>query len=168
VLGTLSGALLLITGQFLVGLLTAFIFFAGACGVRERSVLAASLIFAIQLISVLSAYFIAGVPPNPVVSIVILMLLLANIRAAVISSRWMAAPAEERDTDLPERSTFTAADRFANALPVKLWPMIKYVFFAASAIYLVLTILGAVFLSTHRAPRADTDQGTTLQIQTTH
>jgi hypothetical protein len=164
-LGTLSGVLLLLTGQFLVGLLTVFVFFAGACGVRERSVSAASVIFAIQLISLLSAYFISGLPPSPVISIVILMLLLANVRAAIISSRWIAAPPEESDTDLPERSTFTAADRFANTLPVTLWPKIKYVFFGVSALYLVLTIVGAVFLTTHRQPHLSTAPDGTLQVE---
>lgn len=165
VIGALSGVLLLLTGQIVMAVFVAFIFFAGACGVRKRSVSAAVLMFTAKLLDIVSAYLIMpGQGGNPLVSIVVLMLLLANIRAAVISRRWLNAPSEESDMDIPERSVMTAKDRFANRLPVTLWPKIKYPFFGLTGLFLALTVVGTVVTTTHTRPLNPSGSGLKMQV----
>jgi len=166
VIGAVSGLLLLFTGQWVSGLFTAFIFLAGACGVRQRSVAAASLIFTVYLLNVASTYIIAPViAGNPLLRLFCLMLLLANVRATLISRRWLAAPKDEADTDLPERSTTTITDKFANQLPVEVWPKVRYAFYALAGLSIALIIVGTVFVASQKRPSLAPDNVQSITVQ---
>jgi len=164
VIGVLSGFLLLVTGQLLTGLITAFVFLAGACGVRQRSVLAAALVFTLYLMNIVASLAL-GTAGNPVIGLVCLMLLAANIRASVVSTRWLTSATPDADVELPERSTETITDKLANQLPVALWPKVKFIFFPAAAILIVLTLLGAIMLTSQkRRPVAGSSPSASLQV----
>jgi len=164
VIGVLSGVLLLVTGQLLTGLITAFVFLAGACGVRQRSVLAAALVFTLYLMNIVASLAL-GTAGNPVIGLVCLMLLAANIRASVVSTRWLTSATPDADVELPERSTETITDKLANQLPVALWPKVKFIFFPAAAILIVLTLLGAIMLTSQkRRPVAGSSPSASLQV----
>ena len=149
VIGLLSGIVLLVTGQFLVGLFTSFIYLAGACGVRQRNVLAASLIFTLYLINIVAS-FVMGAAGNPLLPAVCLMLLAANIRASIVSSKWMNAAALESDTDLPDRTIETLGDQLSNQFPVTIWPRVKYIFYPLAVIMILLTIAGSFVVAKQR------------------
>jgi hypothetical protein len=73
-----------------------------------------------------------------------MMLLFANVRATVLSQRWMSQPADTSDQELPERLTKSFTDKFSNVLPAKLWPIGRYVFFPMAAVTLLLILIGFV------------------------
>jgi hypothetical protein len=79
---------------------------------------------------------------NPLLVLVSLMLLLANIRATILSRKWITNSSEAGDADLPERSLTTWRDRFANRMPVILWPKVRWVFYPLISLTLVLAVIG--------------------------
>jgi hypothetical protein len=161
----ISLVLLAVMGMPMSGIFTAIVFFLGGCGVRERSIVAAALVFFLYLWNLVAAFFIGGLG-NPVFQIVILMLLFANVRATILSRRWVAQPSENDLDELPERSQLSVMDRFANRLPVKLWPKSKYVFFPLATILLLLSIIGVVMIKrrTQVPVRSPQESSTTIQV----
>jgi hypothetical protein len=149
VVAILSLILLTLLHMPIIGLFTAVVFFLGGCGVRERSISAAVLVFLLYLWNLIGGIILRSLG-NPIFQIVILMLLFANVRATILSRRWVAQPSEADGNELPERSQASVMERFANRLPVKLWPISKYVFFALAAILLLLSVAGVV-ISKRRA-----------------
>lgn len=146
IIGVLSMLMTLLTGspvQMLVGLLTMATFVLAGMGVRERSIAAAVLIFLTYLLDKCLGWMFAGVA-NPVVGVLSLMLLLANVRATVMSRRWENSRTPEDVREMPERSTVTFFDRMANVVPGKVWPAGQYVFYPLVAVMIALTLLGGV------------------------
>jgi hypothetical protein len=113
IVAVLSLIVMIVLGTPVTGLFSALVFFLGGCGVRQRSVSAAAMVFALYLINWVGGILI-GTVGNPLVPLVILMLLFANVRATVLSRRWIAQPADPTDQEFPERSMETTSDRFAN------------------------------------------------------
>jgi hypothetical protein len=144
--GLVSGIVLTISGQLLIGLVVAFVFIAGACGVRERSIAASILIFVLYLLDVMSRYILTPTQAgSPVVAFIAIMLLLANVRATIISETWFRAAEGQGDHDLPERITSSFSDKLVNQAPIVIWPKIKYPFFVIAVILIFLTATGIVF-----------------------
>jgi len=119
IVAAVSLAIMVMLGTPIIGLFSALAFFLGGCGVRQRSVVAAAMVFALYLVNWVSG-FIIGTVGNPLVPLVILMLLFANVRATVMSRRWMAQPTKTEDQEFPERSIETVTDKFANSLSAAL------------------------------------------------
>jgi hypothetical protein len=146
------------------GFFTAVVFFLGGCGVRQRSLAAASLVFAMYLVNLI-AEFALGSRGNPFVSSVILMILFANIRATVLSRRWIAQAVNPIEHEFPERSIETTKDKFANVLPAWLWPKTRYAFFPLAALLLLLTIAGTVMLKKQASARTvSPETNSTLEV----
>lgn len=163
VVAIVSFAVMAILGTPITGAFSALVFFLGGCGVRQRSVAASALVFCVYLINFVGGILI-GSFGNPLIQAVILMLLFANIRATVLSRRWMSQPVDPIDQELPERSITTIADRFANKLPVTLWPKTRYVFFPLAGVLLLLTLAGVVLMKRQAAAKtALHDAPTTLE-----
>jgi hypothetical protein len=166
IVAVLSLVIMAILGTPIAGAFTALVFFLGGCGVRQRSVAAAALVFSLYLVN-----FVGGIAVgsfgNPLIQLVVLMLLFANVRATVLSRRWMAQPTDSLDQELPERSMETVTDRFANRLPVALWSRCRYVFFPLAGILLLLTIAGVVVMKRQAAAKAVTPEGLTTTLQVT-
>lgn len=164
VVAVLSLVVMAVLGTPVTGAFSALVFFLGGCGVRQRSVAAAVLVFCLYLVNFIGGIAI-GSFGNPLIQGVVLMLLFANVRATVLSRRWMAQPVDSIDQELPERSMTTIADRFANRLPATLWPNTRYVFFPLAGILLLLTVAGVVIMK-RQATRKTTpqDNATTLEV----
>jgi hypothetical protein len=164
VVAVLSLVVMAVLGTPITGAFSALVFFLGGCGVRQRSVAAAVLVFCLYLVNFVGGIAI-GSFGNPLIQGVVLMLLFANVRATVLSRRWMAQPVDSIDQELPERSMTTIADRFANKLPATLWPKTRYVFFPLAGILLLLTIAGMVIMKSQATRKtAPQDNPATLEV----
>jgi len=165
IVAVLSLVIMVVLSTPIAGAFTAFVFFLGGCGVRQRSIVAAALVFSLYLVNFVSGIAI-GSFGNPLIQGVVLMLLFANVRATVLSRRWMAQPSDSTDQELPERSEQTVADRFANRLPAALWPKCRYVFFPLAGILLLLTIAGVVVMKRQAAAKATPPDRLTTTLET--
>jgi hypothetical protein len=124
------------TGAPPIAYIESAFFFLAAIGVRERSVVAASLAFVAYLLDLLVVEVYTGGGLG-VLRIVGLALLLANIRGSWLSSRW------EQDLATPFaslRMNETIADKLVDQLPTFLWPKLRWIFYALAAI--VIATLG--------------------------
>ncbi|MGB6192844.1 MAG: hypothetical protein WBF42_10275 [Terracidiphilus sp.] len=137
--------ILIVTGAF------AFIFVVGGMGVRESSWPAAATIFVLYAVNQLGT----GRPPG-ILPIIIGAVLLSNVRATFLASRWKA-PAEGEDR--PTRFNETFRDKLADQLPPRIWPVLRIPFFViATLLFLLLCYVGAAkLLRPHSAqPNAET------------
>jgi hypothetical protein len=149
----LSLVIMLVLGMPFIGIFTAVVFFLGGCGVRQRSISAAVLVFTLYLTNIVGGWAL-GSFGNPLLPLVVLMLLFANVRATVLSSRWMAQPVDPIDQEFPERSMETMSDRFANSLPATMWAKCRYAFFPLAGTLLLLVIAGVIMMKRQAAATA--------------
>ena len=120
-----------------------FVYFIGGMGVRESNWPAAAMILTIYVIGQLGA----GRAPG-VISFIIAAVLLSNVRATFIASRWR--PVAEGE-DRPTRFNETFRDKLVDQLPPKAWPILRIPFFiAASLILLFLVYLSVAGLMNKR------------------
>jgi hypothetical protein len=132
-----------------LGTVIFFVYLVGGMGVRESSWPAAAMIFTIYVINLLGS----GRAPG-VLSFIIGAVLLSNVRATFIASRWK--PVAEGE-DRPMRFNETFRDKLVDQLPPKAWPILRIPFFiAASLILLFLLYVSVAGLMTKRVnPRSD-------------
>ena len=71
--------------------------------------------------------------------IVFAALLLANLRATSLASGWKL---DSEEAALPPRLNETWGDKFADQLPVWLWPKIRIPYYIFSLIFMLLVALG--------------------------
>jgi hypothetical protein len=155
---------LLVMGTPVIAVVTAIIFFLGGCGVRQRSIPASIFVSLLYLVNFVGGITL-GSPGNPLIQTVVVMLLFANVRATVLSQRWITQPVGTGDQELPERLTESFTDRFSNVLPAKLWPVGRYVFFPMVVITLLLTIVGFVAMKKQAGTRKIPTTSTSQQIE---
>jgi hypothetical protein len=117
-----------------IGAIVSFVYVAGGMGVRQASWPAAVTVFALYVVDQLSAGHIG------VLTIIIAAVLLTNVRATILASRWK--PSAE-DEDRPSRFNETFRDKLVDQLPPRAWPILKYPFYGLA--YLVLMMLFATF-----------------------
>lgn len=122
------------------GLLILLFYFLGGVGVRERSPYAATVVFVMYLLDTL-LLGIALLSGGGVVRVILLALLLSNLRATWIASRWQ--PGSE-DATLPPRLGETWGDKLADQLPMWLWPRARILYYIFSAGLLILIANGLV------------------------
>ena len=164
IVALVSLIVMIVLGTPVTGFFSALVFFLGGCGVRQRSVAAAAMVFALYLINWVGGILIGSVG-SPLVPLVILALLFANVRATAMSRRWMTKPDDSVDQELPERSMETVTDRFANKLPAAVWPKSRYVFFPLAGILLLFTIAGVAVVKRRAAvPPPSGSSTTTLEV----
>lgn len=163
----LSTVVLLVTGHFILSLLIGATYFLGGTGVRERSFSAAVLVFACYLVDKLATMMSRGAG-NPLIGVVALMLLFANVRATFLSKRWHDQDAVAAKEEMPERSSTSFADKFANKMPAIVWPKMRFVFYPVASLLLVMQFVGIVVIArTHSSSHAGADPQSTQQIQVT-
>ena len=122
-----------------LGAVMFFVYLVGGMGVRESSWPAAAMVFAIYVVNQLGS----GNAPG-VLSIIIGAVLLSNVRATFIASRWK--PLAE-DEDRPTRFSETLRDQLVDQLPPKAWPILKIPFFVAASLilsFLLLSVAGVI------------------------
>jgi hypothetical protein len=128
-----SGNLLLM----IIGAVSALTFIVGGMGVREKSWPAAALVFAIFFINLL--YTVANRQFPGFLSIAAACILLSNVRAAFLASEWR--PVSE-DEDKPTRFNESLADKLADQLPSKAWPVLQIPFFVLTSLLMLMSITG--------------------------
>lgn len=143
-----------------LGIVVFFVYVVGGMGVRQSSWPAALSVFIIYVIDQLAA----GRPPG-ILSIIIAGVLLSNVRATVLASRWKPASDDE---DRPMRFNETFRDKLVDQLPPRVWPILKYPFyFMACAVLLILlaAVVGNILHpAPHSIPNENATSSTTLTV----
>jgi hypothetical protein len=129
-----------ITGHVIVGALVCLFYYLGGVGVRERSRYAAAAVLAMYVADML----VTGVG---VVRVIFAALLLSNLRATWIASHWKP---ESDEAILPPRFGETWSDKFADKMPMWLWPKVRVPYYILSACLLVFAAIGLVVMILHR------------------
>jgi hypothetical protein len=125
-----------------------FVYVIGGMGVRESSWPAAALIFVLYVVNQLGS----GGPPG-VLAIIAGAVLLSNVRATFLASRWQ--PVTEGE-DRPMRFNETMRDKLVDQMPPRLWPVFRIPFFVVSSLLLAFLIhVSAVTLNRGRHASID-------------
>jgi hypothetical protein len=131
-----------------LGLLIAATYFLGALGVRRYSVAAAVFMFLCLFLDRVASLeaLLLGVPGggHPMIGITATVLLFLNIRATILSRRWLIhnRPIELHEQEKRPAKSF--ADSLVNEWPGFLWPRARYVFYPLATV-IVMTSLSAIF-----------------------
>lgn len=81
-----------------------------------------------------------------VVRVLIGALLISNLRATWIASRWKP---ESEEAVMPPRLNDTFTDKFADQLPAWLWPKVRIPYYVFSAGMLLVTVGGLIVIRQH-------------------
>jgi len=133
------------------------VYFIGGMGVRQASPAAAIIVFTLYAIE----HFATG--QIGVLTIIIAAVLLSNVRATILASRWK--PASE-DEDRPSRFNETFKDKIVDQLPPRAWPILRYPFYILAAILLTLVVAGSVQAILHKPPRIPNENATPSVVVT--
>ena len=143
--GVLSLIALSVAGLWWLGLLSAVFFIFGGFGVREHSVLAASLVASAYVLNLMSSV-VSGQFPG-FLALVAALLLIANIRGTWIASQWI----DKGDPELfPDRASTGILDTLVDQLPAKVWPKSRSVFYVAAVLYFLVLIAGSATVLARR------------------
>jgi hypothetical protein len=134
IIAVLSLIVLAISSHPLVGAFVFLIFYLGGVGVRERSRYAAGCVLVLFVMDML-------VSGAGIVKVLVAALLLANFRATWIASHWR--PDSEEAVPAPRWSE-NWSDKFADQLPMWLWPKIRVEYYVLSASYFFLAAIGLI------------------------
>lgn len=127
-----SAVFLTVQGQAIIGVVVLLFFYLGGVGVRERSRYAAACV----LVMYVADFAVSG--PG-IVKLLLTALLLSNLRATWIASRWKT---ESADTVLPPRWNDTWTDKFADTFPMWLWLKVRVFYYVFSAAVLMMVAIG--------------------------
>jgi hypothetical protein len=94
-----------------VGVIAFFVFWVGGMGVREHSFAASVLIFATYVVGQLASGTVPGI-----LSVIVAAVLLSNVRATFLASRWKSVAEDE---DRPMRFNETLRDKMVDQIPPK-------------------------------------------------
>jgi hypothetical protein len=143
----------MIAGLYSGGIAAAVFYWLGGIGVRQRSRLAAVVIFGAYLLSVIAVLKYTGLGSLlDIVRFIFLALLFANVRGTFLSAEWRADATRlgvllHNQNTAPEpspvRLTATLADRLADQLPMYVWPVGQWFFYvlALLEIWVALVLL---------------------------
>jgi len=129
-----------VTGHPLAGILILLYYYLGGVGVRERSRYAAIAVFVFYLVDMV----FSGIG---IVKILFAALLLSNLRATWIAGLWRP---ESDEAALPPRLNQTLGDKFADQLPMWLWPKIRVLYYVYSVFVFVLVDVGLAVMFARR------------------
>ncbi len=129
-----------IAGHAIIGGLVLVFYYLCGVGVREHNRYAAAVVFV--------SYVLDTVATGPtILRVFIAAILLSNLRAVWISSRWKP---ESDEAILPPRLGETWGDKFGDKLPMWLWPKVRIPYYVLSACYLMLLAIGLAAMFLHR------------------
>ena len=132
VVAVFSFIVLAFTGSPITGFLIFLLFYFGGVGVRERSLYSAIVVTVVYSLD----FFMGNIS---ILRVIFAALLVANVRATWLSSRWRG---DTEEAILPPRMDLTLADKFADQLPRWLWPKIRVLYYIFSGILVMLIALG--------------------------
>ena len=127
-----SFVVLFATGQPGTAVVTLLLYYIGGVGVREGSRFAAGVVFAFYLLDTL----VVGLG---VVRVIFGAILLSNVRATWVASRWEPGSEEE---SAPARLSENWSDKFADRLPPWLWPKVRIPYYIFSLFLLIFGTIG--------------------------
>ncbi len=133
-----------------LGVVFSFVFVVGGMGVREANWPAAATIFALYIFNQLASGRVPGI-----IAIIIGGVLLSNVRATFLASRWK--PAAEGE-DRPTRFNETFRDKLVDQLPPKAWPILKIPFFIGSFLLLIFLVYASAVAFSHKQVAPATDE----------
>lgn len=122
-------AFALVAGNILFGVLYFIFYYLGGMGVRERNRYAAAIVLAMYVSETL-LFWTTMLPGTMIAHVLLSALLLSNLRATWIASRWKP---ESEDAVLPPRLGDTWTDKLADQIPMWLWPRIEILYYIYSA-----------------------------------
>ena len=131
-----SAFVLAVSGQPIIAVVVFLFNYLGGVGVRERSRYAAAVVLVVFVLDTLV------VGPS-VVRVIMGALLLSNLRATWIASRWKP---ESEEAILPPRLDANWSDKLSDKLPAWLWPKVRMLYYVFSACYLMLVARGMVVI----------------------
>jgi hypothetical protein len=140
-------------GVLILGAIILFAYIAGGMGVRESSWPAAAMVFTLYAVNQLGSGKIGILP------IIIGAVLLSNVRATFLASRW--TPLAEGE-DRPTRFDETFRDKLVDQLPPKIWPKLRIPFFIISGLLLLFLIY--VSLITLMRPHGSVNENATPSV----
>jgi hypothetical protein len=128
---------LVLAGQPIVGVVGLLFYYFGGVGVRQRSCYAAVVVF---------VAFVANFVASPgILNFFGCVLLLSVLRATFMASFWETKTAE---AEMPVRFGETWGDKFADTLPLWLWPKIRIPYYIYSTCFLALMTAGLIIVAT--------------------
>lgn len=128
----------LFIGHPIAGIFVFFYYYLGGVGVRQSDVYAAAAVFVMYIADSLLSGF-----RSPVIEVLLAALLLANLRATWIASRWK--PGSDAAV-APPRFNETWSDKFVDQFPMWLWPRIRILYYIFSGCFLLLVAVGVAIL----------------------
>jgi hypothetical protein len=138
----LSFVFTFMAGQPIWAVIGFLLFHLGGAGVREHSRFAATIVFVYYVINIpMPLKLLLASPGGTVLRVIITALLLSNLRATWIATRWQTGSDVGA---LPVRLDDTWMDKLANKWPAWLWPKIRVVYYIFSIGLLLLFGLGLV------------------------
>ncbi len=148
VFGSFESAPAVYRMYMILAIATFFVFFVGGMGVRQASWPAAAMVFALFAVNQLASGRVS------IVGIILGAVLLSNLRATWLASKW-TAPTE--DEDRPMRFNETFRDKIVDQLPPRAWPILRIPFYLGAALLLALTLYGAAVASNRTPARPDSE-----------
>lgn len=146
IIALLSAVILVFTGHPVLAAVTFVFYVLGGFGLREGSIAAAALVFAAYLLDEFAAIRV-GLGGFGIVRLIILAILLANLRGAILIGRWRKSPELQADPE-PEPMRFSESwqDKFRDQLPRKFWPKLRIPFYIVGGLVVMLEALGVFSL----------------------
>ncbi|HVI78803.1 MAG TPA: hypothetical protein VM715_11710, partial [Candidatus Acidoferrum sp.] len=132
----------LMQGSPLLAITLLLFFYFGGVGVRQRDPLAAGMVFLFYAVdTVTTVFFMVFASPwgMSVFRILVTALLLSNVRATWIASKWKT---DSEEAALPPRLNETWSDKFVDQLPTVLWPKARIAYYVFGACVLTLVSIG--------------------------
>ncbi len=141
----ISFFLTLMTGRPLLAATLLLFYHFGGVGVRERDLFAAAIVFgSYALDTIVSlAFLMLGSPGGIVVRIAVSALLLSNLRATWIASKWQP---DSEQAALPPRMGDTFSDKFADLWPQWIWPKVRIIYYIFALGVVLISMLGVTAL----------------------
>jgi hypothetical protein len=141
-IAVVSFVFLLMQGSPLMGFTLLLFFYFGGVGVRQRDPLAAGMVFLFYAVdTATTVFFMVFASPwgMSVFRILVTALLLSNVRATWIASKWKT---DSEEAALPPRLNETWSDKFVDQLPTVLWPKARIAYYIFGACVLTLVSIG--------------------------
>lgn len=142
IVGVGSFVFALAFGQPIMGTLLLLFYYIGGVGVRERSLYAAAVVFGLYFVDFLFAIS-RLISAGGFVRIAFAALLLSNLRATWIASRWNP---QSEEASLPPRLSGSWNDKFVDQFPAWLWPKVRILYYIFSFLMLAFVCLGLIAL----------------------
>ncbi|HTW47624.1 MAG TPA: hypothetical protein VMD92_06740 [Acidobacteriaceae bacterium] len=140
IVGLLTGVLLALTGHPALAALAFAFYFLGGMGLREGNILAAVLVFAIYLLDKIASIRM-GAGGFGFLGLVVLAILLANLRGAMLVRRWKLNCSPADDEPAPVRLAETWRDQLCDQIPRRFWPVARFAFYALALLMIGLELL---------------------------